>query len=62
MSRLGQQMFFARKRSANVAAAAPVLVTKALIPKESPSRNENQLIYKVSVLANIIHNFWWWAI
>ncbi|MFJ6266125.1 hypothetical protein [Lysinibacillus xylanilyticus] len=30
MSRLGQQMFFARKRSANVAAAAPMLVTKAL--------------------------------
>ncbi|MFJ8100591.1 hypothetical protein [Lysinibacillus sp. NPDC096212] len=26
----GQQMFFARKRSANVAAAAPRLVTKAL--------------------------------
>ncbi|MGE7689317.1 hypothetical protein ACQKMI_08905 [Lysinibacillus sp. NPDC097214] len=30
MSRLGQQMFSARKRSANVAAAAPMLVMKAL--------------------------------
>ncbi|WP_460015223.1 hypothetical protein [Lysinibacillus sp. CTST325] len=27
MSRLGQQMFFSRKRSANIAAAAPMLVT-----------------------------------
>ncbi|MGA3601428.1 hypothetical protein [Lysinibacillus agricola] len=30
MSRLGRQMFFARKRSANEAAAAPMLVTKVL--------------------------------
>ncbi|KOP72653.1 hypothetical protein AMS59_17250 [Lysinibacillus sp. FJAT-14745] len=30
MSRLGQQMFFARKCSANAASAAPMLVTKAL--------------------------------
>jgi len=30
MSHLDQQMFFARKRSANEAAAAPRLVTKAL--------------------------------
>ncbi|MFF2795591.1 hypothetical protein [Lysinibacillus xylanilyticus] len=30
MSRLGQQMFFARKSSANAASAAPMLVTKAL--------------------------------
>jgi len=85
MSRLGRQMFFARKRSANEAAAkgfrlcesvaaatAPMLVTKALsqdvmfltsvplslIPKESPSRNEDQLIYKAYVLTNVIYNFW----
>ncbi|MFJ5563010.1 hypothetical protein [Lysinibacillus xylanilyticus] len=52
-------MFFARKRSVNVAAAAPTLVTKALsqdvmvlafvplslIPKESPSLHSNQPIY-----------------
>ncbi|MFB7158712.1 hypothetical protein [Lysinibacillus sp. NPDC056232] len=52
-------MFSARKRSANEAAAAPMLVTKALsqdvmvlafvplllIPKESPSLHSNQLIY-----------------
>ncbi|MFJ5565017.1 hypothetical protein [Lysinibacillus xylanilyticus] len=51
-------MFFARKRSVNVAAAALMLVTKALsqdvmvlafvllliIPKETPSLHSNQLI------------------
>ncbi|OXS75521.1 hypothetical protein B1B04_07330 [Lysinibacillus sp. KCTC 33748] len=54
----GQQMFFARKRSANEVAAAPMLVTKvlsqdvmllafvplSLIPKESPSLHSNPLI------------------
>jgi hypothetical protein len=54
-------MFFARKRSANEAAAAPMLVTKALsqdvmflafvplslIPKESPSLHSNQLIFGI---------------
>ncbi|MFJ5565321.1 hypothetical protein [Lysinibacillus xylanilyticus] len=57
-------MFFARKRSANAASAAPMLVTKALsqdvmvlafvplplIPKESPSLHSNQLIYMAFVL------------
>ncbi|MFB7156614.1 hypothetical protein [Lysinibacillus sp. NPDC056232] len=55
----GQQMFFARKRSANAASAAPMLVTKALsqdvmllafvplslIPKESPSLHYNQPLH-----------------
>ncbi|MFB7159447.1 hypothetical protein [Lysinibacillus sp. NPDC056232] len=62
MSRLCQQMFFARKRSANVAtaarcflheseaAAAPMLVTK-----ESPSLHSNQLIYIAYVLTNVIY-------
>ncbi|MFB7156163.1 hypothetical protein [Lysinibacillus sp. NPDC056232] len=57
-------MFFARKRSANVAAAAPMLVTKALsqdvmvlafvplllIPKESPSLHSNQPFYSKMLL------------
>ncbi|MEY9971116.1 hypothetical protein ABH966_001482 [Lysinibacillus sp. RC46] len=65
----GQQMFFARKRSANVAAAAPMLVTKALpqdvmvlafvplslIPKESPSLHSNQL--SKPLITNVIHIF-----
>ncbi|MFJ5566248.1 hypothetical protein [Lysinibacillus xylanilyticus] len=69
MSRLGQQMFFARKRSANAASAAPMLVTKALsqdvmvlafvplllIPKESPSLHSNQLIY-MNICFNKCHH------
>ncbi|MGE7950122.1 hypothetical protein, partial [Lysinibacillus sp. NPDC093688] len=53
-------------------ATAPMLVTKALsqdvmllafvplslIPKESPSRNEDQLIYKANIFKNVIHSFW----
>ncbi|MGE7912657.1 hypothetical protein, partial [Lysinibacillus xylanilyticus] len=63
----GQQMFFAESE----AAAAPMLVTKALsqdvmvlafvplslIPEESPSFHSNQLIYMTYVLTNVITNF-----
>ncbi|MFB7160400.1 hypothetical protein [Lysinibacillus sp. NPDC056232] len=60
-------MFFARKRSANAASAAPRLVTKALsqdvmvlafvplllIPKESPSLHYNQPLLIVCIFWHV---------
>ncbi|MFE3577677.1 hypothetical protein, partial [Lysinibacillus sp. NPDC059133] len=69
MSRLGQQMFFARKRSGSSTDvghegvitgrdAFSLRSSISLIPKESPSLHSNQLIYIVDVLTKVIHKFW----
>ncbi|MFJ5565639.1 hypothetical protein ACIQGW_09305 [Lysinibacillus xylanilyticus] len=49
MSRLGQQIFFARKRSANVAAEAVCCSLQGLNPQGVASLHSNQLIHIVDV-------------